>query len=65
MKRISGFGDIQAVKAYGIIIDAGRFKNKYRLWCYSGLVKNKRESGKISFNKKSSSIQEDLKLSSR
>ncbi len=52
IKKISGFGDIQSVKAYGIIIEANRFKNKYRLWCYSGLVKNKRESGKKSFNKK-------------
>ena len=59
--EISGFGNILAVKAYGIIIDASRFKNKYRLWCYSGLVKNKRESGKRSFNKKSSHYSRSLK----
>jgi transposase len=61
IKKISGFGDIQSVKAYGIIIEANRFKNKYRLWCYSGLVKNKRESGKKSFNKKNEKYSRKLK----
>lgn len=61
IKRISGFGDIQSVKAYGIIIDASRFKNKYRFWCYSGLVKNKRSSGKMSRNKKAKSYSRRLK----
>ena len=61
IKQISGFGDIQSVKAYGIIIDASRFKNKYRLWCYCGLVKNKRESGKKSFNKRDKRYSRKLK----
>ncbi|HER25459.1 MAG TPA: IS110 family transposase [Candidatus Atribacteria bacterium] len=61
IKQISGFGDIQSVRAYGIIIDASRFKNKYRLWCYSGLAKNKRESGKKSFNKRDKRYSRKLK----
>ena len=61
IKQISGFGDIQSVKTYGIIIDASRFKNKYRLWCYCGLVKNKRESGRSSFNKKNKRYSRKLK----
>jgi len=61
IKEISGFGEILSVKAYGIIIEAGRFKNKYRIWSYSGLVKNKRESGKISFKKKNPSYCRELK----
>ena len=61
IKQISGFGDIQSVRAYGIIIDASRFKNKYRLWCYCGLVKNKRASGRMSRNKKAKNYSRRLK----
>lgn len=61
IKEISGFGEILSVKAYGIIIEAKRFKNKYRIWSYSGLVKNKRESGRISFKKKNPSYCRELK----
>lgn len=58
---ISGFGTILSVKAYGIIIDINRFKNKYRFWCYGGLVKTKRESGKRSFRKKTTQYSRKLK----
>jgi hypothetical protein len=61
IKEISGFGNILAVEAFGIIIDARRFKNKYRLWCYCGLVKNKRQSGKMSKKKKSKVYSRKLK----
>jgi hypothetical protein len=61
IKQISGLGNILAVKAYGIIIDANRFENKYRLWSYSGLVKYKRESGKRSFDKKNKKYSRKLK----
>jgi hypothetical protein len=61
IKQISGYGEILSVKAYGIIIDASRFKNKYRLWCYCGLAKNKRSSGKMGKNKKAKSYSRKLK----
>lgn len=61
IERISGFGDILAVKAYASIIDVSRFKNKYRLWCYCGLAKNKRESGKSSYNRKPKHYSRRLK----
>lgn len=61
IERISGFGNILAVKAYASIIDISRFKNKYRLWCYSGLAKNKRDSGKSSHNKKPKNYSRRLK----
>jgi transposase len=61
IKQISGFGDKLAIKVYGIIIDANRFKNKYRLWCYSGLAKNKRQSGKMIKEKKSRLYSRKLK----
>lgn len=51
IKMISGFGVILSVQGYGIVIDAGRFENKYKFWAYSGLVKTKRESGKTSYTK--------------
>ncbi len=52
---------ILSVKAYGIIIDANRFKNKYRLWGYCGLVRTKRESGKISYSRKDIRYSRKLK----
>jgi hypothetical protein len=61
IKEISGFGDKLAIKAYGIIIDANRFKNKYRFWCYCGLAKNKRQSGKMSKQKKPNLYSRKLK----
>lgn len=61
IKEISGFGNILAVEVFGIIIDARRFKNKYRVWCYSGLVENKRQSGKMNKKKKSRVYSRKLK----
>lgn len=61
IKGVPGFGNILSVKAYGIIIEAKRFKNKYRLWAYSGLVKNKRESGKITFKSRNQKYSRELK----
>lgn len=59
--RISGFGPILAVQAYGIVIEAGRFKDKYKFWAYCGLVKRKRESGNISYNTRSKLYSRSLK----
>lgn len=61
IKNISGFGPILSVEAYGILIDASRFDNKYKFWSYSGLVKNKRESGKTSYSKKNKMYNRKLK----
>lgn len=61
IEQISGFGVILSVKTYGIIIDANRFENKYRLWGYCGLVRTKRESGKISYSKKDLRYSRKLK----
>ncbi len=52
IERISGFGPLLAVQAYGIVIEAARFENKYKFWAYCGLVRNKRESGKTSYSKR-------------
>jgi hypothetical protein len=61
IKQISGFGKILSVKAYALILEAERFKNKYKLWSYGGLVKNKRESGKLSFKKRNQRYSRGLK----
>lgn len=61
IEQISGFGSILAVKAYGVIIDPSRFQNKYHLWSYSGLIKNKRQSGKKSYYKKNKLYSRSLK----
>lgn len=45
LKAISGINDIWAVTIYSKVIDAGRFKNKYKYWSYCGLVKHEKESG--------------------
>jgi len=61
IKKISGFGPILSVEGYSIVIDAGRFKNKYKFWAYSGLVKIKRESGKTSYTRNSKQYSRKLK----
>lgn len=61
IERISGFGAILSVQGYGIVIDASRFKNKYKFWSYSGLVKSKRESGKTSYSKNNKQYSRKLK----
>lgn len=61
IKRISGFGPILSVEGYGIVIDASRFKNKYKFWAYSGLVKEKRESGKTSYKRRNKLYNRKLK----
>lgn len=52
MDKIPGIGTIRAVTIYAIVIDAGRFENKYKFWGYCGLVKHDRESGNRSYGKK-------------
>ena len=61
IKNLSGFGPILSIEAYGIVIDASRFNNKYKFWSYCGLVKNKRESGKTSYSKKNKLYNRKLK----
>ena len=61
IKRISGFGPILSVEGYGIVIDASRFENKYKFWAYSGLVKEKRESGTTSYKRKNKLYNRKLK----
>lgn len=61
IKRISGFGPILSVEGYGIVIEASRFKNKYKFWSYSGLVKEKRESGKTSYRRRSKGYNRKIK----
>lgn len=61
INRISGFGPILSVEGYGIVIDASRFENKYRFWGYSGLVKEKRESGKTSYKRRNKLYNRKLK----
>jgi transposase len=45
LKAISGINNIWAVSIYSKVIDASRFKNKYKYWSYCGLVKHEKESG--------------------
>ena len=45
LKDISGINDIWAVSEYSKVIDASRFKNKYKYWSYCGLAKHEKESG--------------------
>lgn len=59
--RISGFAHIHSVQAYGTIIDATRFLNKYHFWSYCGLVKMKRESGKSNYYRKNLKYSRRLK----
>lgn len=61
IERISGFGTLLAVQAYGIVIEANRFENKYKFWAYCGLTRNKRESGKTSYNKRQKLYSRKLK----
>lgn len=42
---VSGIGLIWAVTIYSIVIDAKRFKTKYKYWSYCGLTYNEKESG--------------------
>lgn len=58
---ISGIAEINAVKIYSRVIDAGRFQNKYKYWAYCGLVKYEKDSGKRSYGKKSPRYSRTLK----
>lgn len=44
-RKISGIGYIRAVEIYSVVIDSGRFENKYKYWAYCGIVKQYKESG--------------------
>lgn len=46
MQQVSGIGQIWAVTIYGIVIEANRFKSKYKYWSYCGLASDIRQSGK-------------------
>jgi transposase len=52
LTAISGISDIWAVTIYSKVIDASRFKNKYKYWAYCGLVKHEKESGGRSYGKR-------------
>jgi transposase len=52
IRRISGIGKKLAIKIAAIVIDIGRFENKYKFWSYCGLIKYERESGGRIYGKK-------------
>jgi transposase len=52
LTAISGISDIWAVTIYSKVIDASRFKNKYKYWSYCGLVKHEKQSGGRSYGKR-------------
>lgn len=61
LKQIPGISHIRAVKIYGTIIIAERFKNKGKYLSYCGLVLLDRESGGKSYGKKKSRYSRVLK----
>jgi hypothetical protein len=61
LKQIPGISNIRAVKIYGTIIIAERFKNKGNYLSYCGLVLLDRESGGRSYGKKKSRYSRVLK----
>lgn len=61
LKTVKGIGPINAVKIFSIVIDAERFKNKYRYWSYCGLAKYKIESGGRYYGKKNTKYSRMLK----
>jgi transposase len=52
LTAISGISDIWAVTIYSKVIDASRFKNKYKYWSYCGLVKHEKQSGGRTYGKR-------------
>ena len=46
---ISGIGKVNAVTLYALVLDAGRFANKYHFWSYCGLVRHEKFSGGRSY----------------
>lgn len=61
LKAVRGIGLINAVKIFSVVIDAGRFKNKYKYWSYCGLAKYKMESGGRYYGKKDTNYSRMLK----
>jgi transposase len=61
LRAVKGIGLINAVKIYSIVIDARRFKNKYKYWGYCGLAKYKIESGGRYYGKKNTRYSRMLK----
>ena len=58
---VSGIKEVSAVKIYSVVIDAGRFENKYKYWAMCGLVKQDRESGGKNYGKKNPRYSRILK----
>jgi len=52
LEKISGIGDKLAVTIYAMVVDANRFKNKYKYYAYCGLVKHQKESGGRNYGSK-------------
>lgn len=52
LMNISGIGLKTAVTIYSVVIDANRFKNKYKFWAYCRLVKHQKDSGNRNYGRK-------------
>lgn len=52
LEKISGIGNKLAVTIYARVIDANRFKNKYKYYAYCGLAKHQKESGGRNYGSK-------------
>jgi hypothetical protein len=50
--EVSGIAVISAVKIYSTVIDASRFRNKYKYWGYCGLVDHQKESGNKNYGRR-------------
>jgi len=61
LTSIAGISDISAVTIYSIVIDAGRFANKYNYWAYCGLVFQEKESGNRSYGRRRPRYNRKLK----
>lgn len=61
LTKVPGIDTIIAVTIFSVVIDASRFKNKYKYWSYCGLVKYKLESGGKNYGRKNTTYSRKLK----
>ena len=61
LTKIPGISDITSVTIFSIVIDAGRFEDKYKYWSYCGLVKYKMESGGRNYGQRNTNYSRQLK----
>lgn len=61
LMTVSGIGVVWAITIYSTVVDARRFKNKYKYYSYCGLAYNWKESGGRNYGKKKPRYSRELK----